>query len=126
MRRRTDKDGRRLAASFTTGSAKPELLAPAGDLRSLEGAVAAGADAVYLGGQRYSARAYAGNFSDEELLQALRFAHIHGRRIYLTLNTLIKESEFSELEEYLKPLADETLRSAAPSPHHLTAFPALV
>ncbi len=66
--------------------------------------MAAGADAVYLGGRRFNARAYAGNFSDEELIEAIRFAHLRGCRIYLTLNTLIKEREFDELTDYLRPL----------------------
>ncbi len=88
---------------------KPELLAPAGEYAGLVGAVCAGADAVYLGGSRFSARALAHNFSDEELLTGIRFAHLHGRRIYLTLNTLIKEWEYPELCGFLKPLDEAGL-----------------
>ncbi|MCR5675897.1 MAG: U32 family peptidase [Lachnospiraceae bacterium] len=88
---------------------KPELLAPAGEYAGLVGAVAAGADAVYLGGDRFGARAYARNFTTEELVRGLSFAHLHGRRIYLTLNTLIKEREFGELESFIGPLDDAGL-----------------
>ncbi|MCR4762263.1 MAG: U32 family peptidase [Lachnospiraceae bacterium] len=88
---------------------KPELLAPAGEYEGLLGAVAAGADAVYLGGERFGARAYAPNFTTQELIRGLRFAHLHGRRIYLTLNTLIKEREYPELEAYLQPLDEAGL-----------------
>ena len=80
-----------------------ELLAPAGDYASLIAAFNAGADAVYLAGKQFGARAYAGNFEDDELLQALDYAHLHGRKIYLTLNTLIKESEFITISDYLTP-----------------------
>ncbi len=82
---------------------RTELLAPAGDYASLIAAFNAGADAVYLAGKQFGARAYAGNFEEEELIQALDYAHLHGKKIYLTLNTLIKESEFSSVYEYLLP-----------------------
>ena len=82
---------------------RTELLAPAGDYASLLAAFHAGADAVYLAGKQFGARAYAGNFEEEELLQALDYAHLHGKEIYLTLNTLIKESEFSTIADYLTP-----------------------
>ena len=82
---------------------RTELLAPAGDYASLIAAFNAGADAVYLAGKQFGARAYAGNFEEDELLQALDYAHLHGKKIYLTLNTLIKESEFSSIREYLIP-----------------------
>lgn len=80
-----------------------ELLAPAGSLESLKAAVCAGADAVYAGGSRFGARAYAKNLSEEELLGAIDYVHIHGRRIYLTVNTLLKDSEIEQLYEYLLP-----------------------
>ncbi len=80
-----------------------ELLAPAGDYASLIAAFNAGADAVYLAGKQFGARAFANNFEEEELLQALDYAHLHGKKIYLTLNTLIKEAEFAGVEEYLTP-----------------------
>ena len=82
---------------------RTELLAPAGDYASLIAAFNAGANAVYLAGKQFGARAFANNFEEEELLQALDYAHLHGKKIYLTLNTLIKESEFSSITEYLTP-----------------------
>lgn len=82
---------------------RTELLAPAGDYASLIAAFNAGADAVYLAGKQFGARAFANNFEEEELLQALDYAHLHGKKIYLTLNTLIKESEFSSIAGYLTP-----------------------
>jgi len=67
---------------------KPELLAPAGDMERLKMAVLYGADAVYLAGTSYGMRAFAGNFSDEELPQAVAFAHSHGVRVHCTINTM--------------------------------------
>ncbi len=86
-----------------------ELLAPAGNMPSLKAALAAGADAVYLGGQQYSARAYADNFSKEELLEAIRLAHLHHRKLYLTVNTLIREQELALLPAFLRPFYEEGL-----------------
>lgn len=80
-----------------------EILAPAGDYETLKAAVYAGADAVYAGGERFGARAYAKNFGREELLSAIDFVHLHGRKLYLTVNTLVKEREFADLYEYLLP-----------------------
>lgn len=80
-----------------------ELLAPAGSYDSLKAAVSAGADAVYLGGSRFGARAYADNFGEEELCHAIRHAHLHGCDLYLTVNTLLKDGELDELGAYLKP-----------------------
>lgn len=82
---------------------KVELLAPAGNKEAFYGAIHAGADAVYLGGSRFGARAYADNFTEEELISCIRYAHIFGRKVYLTVNTLVKEAEFSELYDYLAP-----------------------
>lgn len=82
---------------------KVELLAPAGNYNSFIGAINAGADAVYVGGEKFSARAFADNFDTQTLCDAIRYAHLFGRKVYLTLNTLIKESEFSEIYEYVKP-----------------------
>ncbi len=82
---------------------KVELLAPAGNKEAFLGAIHAGADAVYLAGNRFGARAYADNFTEDELIDCIRYAHLFGRRIYLTVNTLIKEAEFSELYDYLLP-----------------------
>ncbi|MDE7479010.1 MAG: U32 family peptidase, partial [Lachnospiraceae bacterium] len=69
----------------------------------------AGADAVYLGGEQYGARAYAGNFTTEEIVEALHIAHIFDRKIYLTVNTLVKESEFEKLVPYMTPLYEAGL-----------------
>lgn len=80
-----------------------EVLSPAGDFDTLKAAISAGADAVYAGGERFGARAYAKNFNREELLAAIDYVHLHGRKLYLTVNTLVKEREFSELYEYLLP-----------------------
>ncbi len=78
----------------------PELLAPAGDKESLIAAVSAGADAVYVGGKRFGARAYAKNFENEELRWAVRYCHLHGVRLYVTLNTLVYDKELDEALQY--------------------------
>ena len=78
-----------------------ELLAPAGNLEILKGVIESGADAVYVGGSMFGARAYANNFTEEKLLEAIDFAHLRGVKVYLTVNTLIKNSEFSKLYDYL-------------------------
>lgn len=82
---------------------KVELLAPAGNKESFLGAVHAGADAVYLGGEKFGARAYADNFTEAELCDCIKYAHLFGRKVYLTLNTLVKEKEMRELYAYLAP-----------------------
>lgn len=86
-----------------------ELLAPAGNMECLKAAIAAGADAVYLGGQKFGARAFAGNFSDEELQEALRLAHFFQKKIYVTINTLTKEQELKELVPWLSPFYEAGL-----------------
>lgn len=78
-----------------------ELLAPAGNLEIFKGVIESGADVVYVGGSMFGARAYANNFTEEELLEAIDFAHLRGVKVYLTVNTLIKNSEFSKLYDYL-------------------------
>ena len=78
-----------------------ELLAPAGNLEIFKGVIESGADALYVGGSMFGARAYANNFTEEELLEAIDFAHLRGVKVYLTVNTLIKNSEFSKLYDYL-------------------------
>jgi putative protease len=83
---------------------KPELLAPAGDMRSLIAAVENGADAVYLGINNFSARAYAGNFTIDEFREALDYAHLRGVRVYVTLNTLIKDTEIEKIAKLMKTL----------------------
>lgn len=83
---------------------KVEILAPAGSFECFEAALKAGADAVYLGGGSFGARAYADNFTEEKLLEVIDYAHLHGRKIYLTVNTLLKEKELEEqLYSYLLP-----------------------
>ncbi len=88
---------------------KVELLAPAGNYEGLKGAIAAGADAVYLGGNAFGARAYADNFTKEEICNGIRFAHVFGKKIYLTVNTLVKEREFSRLYDFLLPFYEAGL-----------------
>ena len=81
-----------------------EVLAPAGSLEICKAVIRAGADAVYLGGDMFGARAYAGNLNREEMLEALDYAHIRDAKIYLTVNTLLKEDEINErLIDYIKP-----------------------
>ena len=86
-----------------------ELLAPAGNYEAMTGAFAAGADAVYLGGARFGARAYADNFDEEETVRAIRYAHLHGKKIYMTVNTLVKEAEYDDLGPFLQPYAEAGL-----------------
>ncbi|MCD7920926.1 MAG: U32 family peptidase [Clostridiales bacterium] len=87
-----------------------ELLAPAGSPEICRAVIAAGADAVYLGGEKYGARAFAQNFSEEEILSALDHAHLHGRKIFLTVNTLLKNREMGkELFDYLNPFYEHGL-----------------
>ncbi len=86
-----------------------ELLAPAGDMECFRAAIYAGADAVYMAGKSFGARASANNFTEEEFVEALNIAHIHGRRIFLTLNTLIKEKEWDSVYDFLKPLYEAGL-----------------
>ncbi len=88
---------------------KVELLAPAGSAEGFYGAIHAGADAVYLGGSRFGARAYAQNFTTQELVSCIRYAHLLDRKVYLTVNTLLKEQELSELYEYLSPFCEAGL-----------------
>ena len=79
-----------------------ELLAPGGSWEGMRAAVQAGADAVYMGGKRFGARAYAQNPEDDALLEAIDYCHLHGRKLYLTVNTLIKEDEFkNDLYQYV-------------------------
>ena len=83
----------------------PELLAPAGSMEALRAAVCAGADAVYLGAASFGARAAVG-FGPDELREAIRFAHLHRRRIYVTVNTLVKDAEWENLRTSLRMLRD--------------------
>ncbi len=101
-------DMERQAQEAHTGK-RIELLAPAGNREAFYGAVHAGADAVYLGGEKFGARAYADNFSREDLTDCIRYGHIHGCKSYLTVNTLIKEPELPEMVEELGPLYEAGL-----------------
>ncbi len=90
--------------------AQVEVLAPAGSMESFRAAVNAGADAVYMGGNLFGARAYASNFDEGQLKEALDIAHIHGRKLYLTVNTLLKNSELKEqLYDFLVPAYENGL-----------------
>ena len=80
-----------------------ELLSPAGDMACFKAAVNAGADAVYLAGKMFGARAYAGNFTTEEIVEAIKYAHLFQVKVYLTLNTLVKEDELPLLFDFVKP-----------------------
>lgn len=89
---------------------KIELLAPAGSYEAFEAALGAGADAFYVGGSAFGARAYAQNFDREELIRAIETAHVHGKKLYLTVNTLLKNRELKEqLYEYLVPFYEAGL-----------------
>ena len=110
---------------------KPEILAPAGSLESLKGAIAAGADAVYIGGSRFGARAYADNPDTDDLLSAIDYVHSKDRRIYLTVNTLLKEKELNSelvpfLEKYYRAGVDAVIVQDVGVLHFLAAhFPEL-
>lgn len=86
-----------------------ELLAPAGDMQCLKAAIHAGADAVYVGGSKFGARAYAHNFQEQELCDAIDYVHMFGKKIYLTLNTLLKDEEIQEVAEYVRPFYETGL-----------------
>lgn len=81
---------------------KIELLSPAGNMECLYAAINNGADAVYLAGKNFGARAYANNFSNEELIEAIKYCHLYGVKIYVTANTLVKENEVEEFLNYIK------------------------
>ena len=86
---------------------KVELLAPAGSYEAFAAALNAGADAVYMGGTRFGARAYADNFSNEDLSRAIRTAHLHGKKVYLTVNTLTRQEEMPELTDFVRGLYEK-------------------
>ncbi|MGL4730475.1 MAG: peptidase U32 family protein [Clostridium sp.] len=85
---------------------RPEILAPAGNLEKLKTAINFGADAVYLGGSKLNLRAFADNFSNEELKEGIEYAHSRGRKVYVTLNVFPHNEDLAGLEEYLKELYD--------------------
>ena len=81
---------------------KIEILAPAGSMESMYAAINKGADAVYLGGNKFSARAYASNFDNENMQKAIDYAHSYGVKVYVTINTILKESEIEEAVKYVE------------------------
>lgn len=81
---------------------KVELLAPAGNMDSLKAAVMAGCDAVYLGGVLFGARAFAGNFTNEEIVDAINYVHLYGVKVYVTINTIIYDSEVERFLDYVR------------------------
>ena len=83
---------------------KPELLSPAGDWEKLQMAVAYGADAVYLAGTAFGMRSFAGNFTDEELPRAVKYAHDHGVKVHVTVNTMPRSGEVEQLPAHLERL----------------------
>ena len=88
---------------------KNRPIAPAGSMECLKAAILNGADAVYLGGEMFGARAYAGNFNKEELLEAIDYVHLYGKKLFLTVNTLMKEEELPLLPGFLKPFYEQGL-----------------
>lgn len=88
---------------------KVELLAPAGNMDSLKAAVMAGCDAVYLGGVLFGARAFAGNFTNEEIVDAINYAHLYGVKVYVTINTIIYDSEVERFLDYVRFLIKNLL-----------------
>ncbi len=85
---------------------RPELLSPAGNFEKMRAAILYGADAVYLSGKIFGMRAAADNFTIEELSEAVEYAHMRGVKVYLTVNTMPREYQYAELEEYFKALSD--------------------
>lgn len=86
-----------------TQNKKIELLAPCGSVTGLRAVISAGADAVYIGGSRFGARAYAANPGEDDLLSAIDYAHLRGVKVYMTVNTLLKDSEMEDLYNYILP-----------------------
>ena len=83
-----------------------ELLAPAGNFDKLVTAVHFGADAVYFSGKKFGLRAFAGNFDEDEIFNAMNYLHTHGKKGYITLNIVAKDDDFQGLDDYLKLLID--------------------
>lgn len=90
-------------------TAKHELLAPAGSLKTFYAVVNAGADAVYVGGPRFGARAYAQNFTTEELIEAITYGKLHNVKVYMTVNTLVKEDEMQDCIQMMIPFYEAGL-----------------
>ncbi len=91
---------------------KVEILAPAGSWESMAAAINAGADAVYMGGSRFGARAYADNPQEEDFLRAIDYVHLHGKKLYMTVNTLVKEEEIGQAADFLLPYYRQGLDAA--------------
>ncbi|MEG2441232.1 MAG: DUF3656 domain-containing protein [Acetivibrio sp.] len=91
---------------------KVEILAPAGSFESMKAAVNASCDGVYIGGGRFGARAFADNPKEQEMLEAIDYVHLHGKKLYMTVNTLLKEKELEELYGYMKPYYEQGLDAA--------------
>ena len=79
----------------------PEVLAPVGNMNCLKAAINAGCDAVYLAGRNFGARSFAGNFSNEELVEAINICHLYGVKVYVTVNTLIYDTEVERFINYI-------------------------
>ena len=79
---------------------KPEILAPAGSMEALKAAVLAGCDAVYIGGKFFGARNFATNFDNEEMIEAIKYCHLYGVKVYVTMNTLVYEKETENFIKY--------------------------
>ena len=86
-----------------------ELLAPAGSMEALVAAVESGADAVYLAGNKFGARAYASNFTDNQMREAIEFAHLRNVKVHVAVNTLVGDSEMQEMQVYLRFLYDSNV-----------------
>ena len=83
---------------------KIELLSPAGNMECLKAAIAAGCDAVYLGGHAFGARAFSKNFTNSEIIDAINYAHLYGVKVYVTMNTLVYENETNDFLNYVELL----------------------
>ena len=99
---------------------KPEILAPAGNLEKLKIAIDYGADAVYLGGSKLNLRAFSNNFSNEEMIEGIKYCHDRGRKVYVTLNVFARNHDLNGAEEYIKGLYDMGVDAV------LVADPALI
>ena len=93
----------------TLNKQKIELLSPAGNKESFYSALNSGADAIYISGTKFGARAYANNFTNEEISECIRSAHLLGVKVYVTVNTLIKDSEINEVLTFVNFLYKENV-----------------
>lgn len=108
---------------FSSKLNRYEVLAPAGSYECMTAAFNAGADAVYVGGDLFGARAFAGNFNEEELLSAIDYAHVRGKKIFLTVNTLLKNQEIEKkLYAYIKPYYERGLDAVIVQDYGVLSF----